>query len=168
MTTKPRQTEAAQEKLAILEKLIGLSVDLHNLNAGVQRRYDISVVQWLVLKKIIDLPGLSAGSLAEISGVHPSTLTPTISRLESMGLIDVQERPSDLRRKLVVATWKGLECCRRSEAAFADALSKTDRLGVASGEFDQVRSLTKLLLSNIHMTDEDVGASSGRRTSSPK
>ena len=146
-------TEAMQEKLAILEKLIGLSVDLHNLNAGVQRRYDISVVQWLVLKKIVDQPGLSAGTLAEISGVQPSTLTPTINRLESMGLIYIQERPSDLRRKLLVVTWKGLECSRRSEAAFAAALSKTGKLGISNGEFESVRSLTKLLLSNIHRVD---------------
>lgn len=146
----PSTTEASTQKLSLLEKLIGLSVDLHNLNAGVQRRYDISIVQWLVLKKIVEQPGLSAGTLAEISGVQPSTLTPTITRLESMGLIFIQERPSDLRRKLLVASWKGLECSRKSEAAFAVALGETEKHEFSIADFESIRDLTKRLLQRIH------------------
>lgn len=142
--------ESQNEKLSVFEKLIGLSVDLHNLNASVQRRYEISIVQWMVLRKIVNQPALSAGTLAEISGVQPSTLTPTINRLEAMGLIYIQERPSDLRRKLLVATWKGLECSRKSEAAFAAALSEVGRTNLAYNEFDNVRALTKQLLGHIH------------------
>ncbi len=156
-------TETFGEKLSVLEKLIGLSVDLHNLNARVQRRYDISIVQWLVLKKIVDQPGLSAGTLADISGVHPSTLTPTITRLESMGLIYIQERPSDMRRKLLLASWKGLECSRNSEKAFAAALGATGKLEVTSGDFENIRSLTKRLLNDMREPSVGITASKVRR-----
>jgi DNA-binding MarR family transcriptional regulator len=111
-----------QDRLKILEQLIALSVDLHNLNAGVQRRWSLSIVQWLILKKIIEMPGLSARTIAEISKVHPSTLTPTINRLEGLGLIHILERPSDNRRKFLIASWKGLEWSRRSELALKEAL----------------------------------------------
>jgi DNA-binding MarR family transcriptional regulator len=139
-----------QEKIAVLEKLIALSVDLHNLNAGVQRQWDLSIVQWLVLRKIIEQPGLSAGTLAENSKVHPSTLTPTIGRLEGMGLIYVLERPSDLRRKLLVASWKGLEWSRKSESAltkaFDGAMDERERLPI---DVDSIRDLTSNMIKNI-------------------
>jgi DNA-binding MarR family transcriptional regulator len=119
---KPRPTSVRNDRVQILEQLIALSVDLHNLNASVQKRWSLSIVQWLVLKKIVDLPGLSAGALAEISKVHPSTLTPTINRLHGLDLIHILERPSDHRIKFIVASWKGLEWSRRSESALKKAL----------------------------------------------
>ena len=137
--------KAKHDKLEFFEHLVGLSVDLHNLNLSVQRQHDISIVQWLVLKKIVDRPGLSAGTLATISGVHPSTLTPTISRLEAMGLIYIQERSSDLRRRLLLGSWKGLEYSRKREAAFTRALTELDQLGPAKAEFERMRVLTQSL-----------------------
>ena len=142
--------EASLAKLAIFEQLIGLSIDLHNLNAGMQKRFDLSIVQWLMLKKIVDQPGLSAGTLAEISGVHPSTLTSTLGRLEAMGLIYIQDRPSDLRRKLVIASFKGLEWCRRTEIAFVAALGQLGNDPALGAEFAHIRELTKELLRQIH------------------
>lgn len=119
---KATPSNASLNQIEVLEQLIGLSVDLHNLNADVQRRWQLSIVQWLVLKKIIDAPGLSASSIAEISKVHPSTLTPTLTRLEGLGLIRQLERACDNRRKFIVASWKGLEWSRRSEFALKTAL----------------------------------------------
>lgn len=137
------------EELAVIEKLVGLSVDLHRLNAGAQRHHDLSIVQWLVLKKILDQPGLSAKTLAEISGIHPSTLTPTLGRLEAMGLIFIQERSSDLRRKLLLATWKGLEWSRKSEEVFIQAVRRLPTSVAVERECDNVRHLTQELLGTI-------------------
>lgn len=140
---KPGPNNLLHDRVAILEQLIALSVDLHNLNASVQKRWSLSIVQWLVLKKIIDLPGLSAGTLAEISKVHPSTLTPTINRLHGLDLIHILERPSDQRRKFILASWKGLEWSRRSESALKKALEgalEADNL--ASSGLETTRDLT--------------------------
>ncbi len=144
------EIDGHQEKIEVLEKLIALSVDLHNLNAGVQRQWDLSIVQWLVLRKIVEQPGLSAGTLAEYSKVHPSTLTPTIGRLEGMGLIYVLERPTDHRRKLLVASWKGLEWSRKSESALTTAID-----GAIAGyegihiDVDGIRDLTANMIKSI-------------------
>jgi DNA-binding transcriptional ArsR family regulator len=135
--------------LPLLEQLISLSVELHNLNAGVQRRFGISIVQWLVLRKIVERPGISAGTLAEISGVHPSTLTPTISRLASMGLIYVQEHPADLRRKLLICSFDGFEVCHRSAIAFQHAFMRHPQPTEIQESFEDVRFATRTLLANL-------------------
>jgi DNA-binding MarR family transcriptional regulator len=106
---KATPSNASLNQIVVLEPLIGLSVDLQNLNADVQRRWQLSIVQWLILKKIIDTPGLLSSSIAEISKVHPSTRTPTLSRFEGLGLIRQLERACDNRRKFIVASWKGME-----------------------------------------------------------
>jgi len=140
---------AAFAKASVLENLIGLSVDLHNLNACVQRNCRISVVQWLVLKRIIEQPGLSAGSLAEITGVQPSTLTPTINRLEAMGLIYIQERPNDLRRKLLLTSWLGLETFRNTAEELMRLLKDTESKGYKSSELEDIRLFTRQLTSSF-------------------
>lgn len=143
--------ETRLERIFLLEQLISLSVELHNLNAGVQRRWNLSIVQWLVLKKIVDSPGLSAGTLAEISKIHPSTLTPTLNRLEIFGLVYILERPSDHRRKFIIASWKGLEWARRSEYALHTALNRalsTQQFSKTS--LDSTRDLTASLSKWIH------------------
>lgn len=136
--------------LSMFELLIGLSVDLHNLNAGVQRRFSISIVQWLVLKKIVELPGLSASTLAEHCGVHPSTLTSTISRLEAMGLIFIQERSNDQRRRLLLASRLGFDCCRKSASAFNTAMLSSGQLTVSADDVANIRGLAKLLIQNVN------------------
>ena len=139
----------SDDNLSGLEKLIGLSVDLHNLNASVQRRYEISIVQWLVLKKIIEQPGLSAGTLAEISRVHPSTLTPTINRLEAMDLIYIQERPTDLRRKLLITSWKGFETNLMCQKSFSKAMQVNGEFKVLDTNIEKIFKLTQGLISYV-------------------
>ncbi|MFZ9521143.1 MAG: MarR family transcriptional regulator [Silvanigrellaceae bacterium] len=105
--------------LAFAEQLVCLSVDLHTLNSSSQRLLGLSLVQWSVLRKILKSPAISAGTLAEESKIHPSTLTPTLNRLESMGLIYVFERPKDLRRKMIVISRAGFELCAQVEKRIA-------------------------------------------------
>lgn len=143
------KNDRVSDSLALFEKLIALSVDLHNLNAGVQKNYQISIVQWLVLKKIIDNPGISAGGLADNSGVHPSTLTPTINRLEALGHIYILERPSDLRRKFIVGSWSGFDICAKSEQIFEKILGSIQSDPAIHEECDRVRIVIRDLLSLI-------------------
>lgn len=130
--------QTLSEQIGFLEHMIGLSVDLHNLNASVQRLFDLSIVQWLVLRKIIENPGISARNLAATAGVHPSTITPTLSRLESMNLIYVFERASDLRRKLIVASWVGFQCNLDMEKSFIGSLQKIQIDSEINHDFERI------------------------------
>lgn len=105
----------SNSSLGFAEQLVCLSVDLHALNSSSQKLLGLSLVQWSVLRKILKSPAISAGTLAEESKIHPSTLTPTLNRLESMGLIYVFERPKDLRRKLIVISRAGFALCLEVE-----------------------------------------------------
>jgi DNA-binding MarR family transcriptional regulator len=102
-------TDAVFENLKLFHALVGLSVDIHNLNSSIQKKCGVSLVQWMILARVVVQPGISAGSLATDSGVHPSTLTQTISRLDSQGYIYIQDRPSDLRRRMLLASRTGVE-----------------------------------------------------------
>lgn len=134
-------SNSATEQIGLLEHMIALSVDLHNLNANVLRNFNLSIVQWLVLRKILANPGISARNLATTSGVHPSTITPTLTRLESMGLIYVFERASDLRRKLLVASWTGFQCNLDMEKSFLNSLNKISISGQIGTDFEKISTI---------------------------
>ena len=52
-------------------------------------------------------PGFSAGALAEVLHVHPSTLTGILRRLETRGVLQRRGDPNDGRRALFGLTARG-------------------------------------------------------------
>jgi DNA-binding MarR family transcriptional regulator len=144
-----KENDHVSETLITLDKLIALSLDLHHLNAGIQKKCEISMVQWLILKKIIQNPGISAGGLADISGIHPSTLTPTIRRLEATKLIHLIDLPTDLRRKFIISSWQGFEIYKKAEKTLLHALEGTKCQKMGPIDCDNVRGLIKILLDSI-------------------
>jgi DNA-binding MarR family transcriptional regulator len=70
---------------------------------------DIGVTgqQRLVLRVVGLFPGLSAGGLAAIMRVHPSTLTGMLRRLVALGLIARTGDPRDRRRAVLRLTLRG-------------------------------------------------------------
>jgi DNA-binding MarR family transcriptional regulator len=96
-------------------------------------RGDIGVTgpQRLVLRVVGLFPGLSAGDLAAILHVHPSTLTGVIHRLVTQGLLARAADPRDRRRAILRLTRRGARAnaSRRTtvESAVADALDGVSR-----------------------------------------
>ena len=87
--------------------LFHLGVTLSNLNKRTERQLGLSLGQWCLLKHLIDMPGTSAFSLAKAAGVHPSTLTQMLKRLQRKGLILIGEDSKDSRKKLISVTRQG-------------------------------------------------------------
>jgi MarR family transcriptional regulator, organic hydroperoxide resistance regulator len=90
--------------------------------------------QRLVLRVVGLFPGLSAGDLAAILHVHPSTLTGVIQRLVTQRLLVRADDPRDRRRAILHLTKRGrrANATRRAtvESVVAEALdgvSKRDR-----------------------------------------
>jgi DNA-binding MarR family transcriptional regulator len=83
--------------------------------------------QRLVLRVVGLFPGLSAGELASILHVHPSTLTGIIQRLVGQRLLQRVEHSSDRRRCLLALTARGERINanggRTVESSIATALS---------------------------------------------
>lgn len=87
--------------------------------------------QRLVLRVVGLFPGLSAGDLAAIMHVHPSTLTGVLQRLTSHDLLSRVEDPRDRRRAILRLTRRGTRVnavrIGTVEAAVAEALGGVSR-----------------------------------------
>ena len=67
----------------------------------------VTGLQRLVIRMIGLSPGVSAGALATILHIHPSTLTGVLQRLGEQGLIRRVEHEADRRRAVLHLTAKG-------------------------------------------------------------
>ena len=83
--------------------------------------------QRLVLRVVGLYPGMSAGDLASVLHVHPSTLTGVLQRLVDQQMLARADDPHDRRRAVLRLTRKGARAnaVRRGtvETAVADALA---------------------------------------------
>ena len=83
--------------------------------------------QRLVVRVVGLFPGISAGDLAAILHIHPSTLTGVLERLIRQRLIVRVEHPDDRRRAVLRLTALGKRANRAKrgtvESAIADALA---------------------------------------------
>ncbi len=99
----------------IENELLGLfriSISIHNFNKILERELGLSLVQWCLLNKLIDMPAASAFALAKGVGVHPSTLTQSLKRLEKKGFVFVTDDPRDSRKKMISLTRNGQEALK--------------------------------------------------------
>lgn len=76
----------------------------HRLQAASKRmdaQFGITGPQRLVLRIVSRFPGISAGELARVVHLHPSTITGIVQRLEDKGLVARSRDPDDSRRVLL-------------------------------------------------------------------
>jgi DNA-binding MarR family transcriptional regulator len=90
-----------------LKSIFNVSLLIHNLNKEAERRAGLSIVQWSLLKHLLEMPGASALELSDAVGLHPSTLTQTLKRLIRKKWVLVLEDPRDSRKKIICLTRAG-------------------------------------------------------------
>jgi predicted ArsR family transcriptional regulator len=71
---------------------------LQRISKRMESELGITGPQRLVLRVVGQFPGLSAGELAHIVRLHPSTITGILQRLVTRGLVDRTRDPGDSRR----------------------------------------------------------------------
>ncbi len=98
-----------------LKSVFHVSLLLHNLNKEAERRTGLSIVQWSLLKHLLEMPGASAQELSDAVKLHPSTLSQSFKRLVRKELILILEDPRDSRKKIISLTRKGKETLDRVE-----------------------------------------------------
>jgi DNA-binding MarR family transcriptional regulator len=112
--------------------------------------------QRLALRIIGQKGSLSAGALAEMLKVHPSTLTGILRRLETGGLIARRGDPDDRRRLVLTLTRRGLALSRVAsgsvEETVAEVLART-----APGNLDAASRLLRSLVEAL-----ETGTETGR------
>lgn len=95
-----------KEFLAVFH-LISIARTVQELNFRFEKKFELSLAQWMLLSHLKDLPGCSAFDLSEALQVHPSSLTPALKRLKKKGFIAISNDPKDSRRKNLYLTREG-------------------------------------------------------------
>lgn len=108
--------------LRAIDDLIKTNIVFHNLNKRVESKLGLSLVQYQCLSRVQTQPGISSQSLARELGIHPSSLTQTIKRLNKRGLIYVGEHPHDSRKNMLSLTQGGHDAIHRFESRIHDYL----------------------------------------------
>jgi DNA-binding MarR family transcriptional regulator len=132
-TAQPEKARGPQlgEVLEFMRLLWAVDHGLQSTSKRMEYMLGITGPQRLVLRLVGRFPGITAGTLAQILHVHPSTLTGVLKRLEKRGLLERKSDPLDGRKALFALTEAGraldVPATGTVEAAVQRALSKMTR-----------------------------------------
>lgn len=104
---KPEGADDLGPVLEFMKLLWALDHGLQSASKRMESRFGITGPQRLVVRIVGRFPGISAGALAEVLHVHPSTLTGVLRRLENRGMLLRRNDPKDARRALFGLTPRG-------------------------------------------------------------
>lgn len=117
------------------------------------RHLGVTGPQRLVLRIVGQQPGIGANALASTLGMHPSTLTGIVRRLEDRRLLVRSADPDDGRRVIFELTAKGrkLDGERRGtvEASVRRALARS-----GDGEIAHTEAVLARLVAELERTDD--------------
>lgn len=114
--------------LDFMRLLWSIEHGLQRMSKRMDAELGITGPQRLVLRIVGQFPGLSAGQLAHIVRLHPSTITGILQRLVSRGFLERTRDPADSRRAQLRLRRRALTHTRMSpgtvEQAVRQALSR--------------------------------------------
>lgn len=137
--TKPEGADQLGPVLEFMKLLWAVDHGLQSVSKRMESRFGITGPQRLVVRIVGRFPGISAGALADVLHVHPSTLTGVLRRLETRGMLVRRSDPKDARRALFGLTPRGRkmdtlrtgtveQAVRRVLARMPDDLSAAERI----------------------------------------
>ena len=134
----------------------------HGLQSASKRMHaaiGLTGPQRLVVRIVGRSPAVSAGRLAEILHVHPSTLTGVLRRLEQAGLVQRSTDSSDGRRALFTLTARG----RALDRMQSGTIESRVRAALASVPASRVAAAQELLVAVAAELEEYVPAAAPAR-----
>ncbi len=103
----PQDVPALGDVLDFMRILWAVDHGLQSASKRMRAALGVTGPQRLVIRMVGRFPGVSAGRIADLLHLDPSTLTGVLKRLESMGAIRRMPDPKDARRALFALTDKG-------------------------------------------------------------
>lgn len=94
--------------LSFMRSLWGVNHGLESTSRRMKARIGVTGPERIVVRLVGRYPGISAGELARVLQVHPSTLTGLLRRLTRRGLLVRRTDVSDARRALFMLTARGV------------------------------------------------------------
>lgn len=146
------------EVLEFMRLLWAVDHGLQSTSKRMESTLGMTGPQRLVLRLVGRFPGITAGTLAQILHVHPSTLTGVLKRLEKRGMLERRSDPLDGRKALFALTEAGkaldVPATGTVEAAVQRALSRMSRARILSTQ-DVLTALAEELGGNAASADDD-------------
>lgn len=133
------ENETMGPALDFLRLLWSVDHALQTSSKRVERDQGATGPQTLVLRIMSLKQGVSAGQIAQILHLHPSTLTGILQRLDTNGLITRKDDPSDARRTMLSLSAKGRKVVTGKGNATEAAIKKV--LARMPGKLDATREL---------------------------
>ena len=101
------QSRSLGATLEFLRLLWAINHGLNKTSRRMQTQFGVTGQQRLVIRIVGAFPDMSAGDIARILHIHPSTLTGILQRLVDRGLVRRDSDPTDARRARLTLTTKG-------------------------------------------------------------
>ncbi|WP_407692893.1 MarR family winged helix-turn-helix transcriptional regulator [Pyxidicoccus xibeiensis] len=173
---EPEQPEGERPKgpplgevLEFMRLLWAVDHGLQSTSKRMESTLGLTGPQRLVVRLVGRFPGITAGTLAQILHVHPSTLTGVLKRLEKRGLLERKADPLDGRKALFALTESGRALDIPSEgtveASVQRVLSRMSRTRILCTQ-DVLTALAQEL-GGVPTPDEE-GSEAGPRKSAPR
>lgn len=112
------------EVLEFMRLLWAVDHGLQSTSKRMEATLGLTGPQRLVLRLVGRFPGITAGRLANIMHVHPSTLTGVLKRMEKRGLLERKSDPLDGRKALFSLTDAGRALDIPSEGTVEHAVQR--------------------------------------------
>ncbi|MFE8597014.1 MarR family transcriptional regulator [Archangium violaceum] len=126
------------EVMEFMRLLWAVDQGLRSTSKVMETTLGLTSPQRLVVRLVGQYPGITAGGLAEILHVHPSTLTGVMKRLQKRGLVERRADPLDARRAPLFLTKAGqvlsVPAEGTVEAAVQRALSRVPKARLACAQ----------------------------------
>jgi DNA-binding MarR family transcriptional regulator len=141
--------------LEFLERLWALNHALERLSGEMTSSLGITAQQRLVIRCLGRYPGIPAGQLAALLHLDKGTISATVRRLASKGLVERRKDPVDGRRTSLGLTSKGRSLDRSTPGTVEHAVERA----ISTADAKTVRA-TRLMLEWLAeaLNDELIGS----------
>jgi DNA-binding MarR family transcriptional regulator len=157
----PSNPPELPEVLQFMRLLWAIVHQLQKRSKRMTAELGVTGPQRLVLRVVGLVPGASAGTLAEILHVHPSTLTGVLQRLATQRLLRRSSHKNDRRRSVLYLTPRGELVNRTDEGTVESAIAAALRV---IGHRDAMATERALAVIAEHLDDSQIRPSARRET----
>ncbi len=141
------------QALEFLRVLWALNHGLATTSRYMKSKFGITGRQRLIIQVVNEFPGISAGELARVLHLDPSTLTGVLQQMSQRGLLQLQSDARDRRRLRINLTPKGRRMSHMAVGAIEAAVSRT-LSQVSPAKLKATREVLTLLAENLDRRDD--------------
>jgi DNA-binding MarR family transcriptional regulator len=142
------------QALDFLRVLWAINHGLATTSRYMKSRFGVTGRQRLIIQVVNEFPGISAGELAKVLHLDPSTLTGVLQQMSQRGLLQLQADARDRRRLRIQLTPKGRRMSHMAVGAIEAAVSKT-LAGMSPAKLKATREVLTLLADNLDRREDE-------------